>query len=638
MDEANAISSRVLDSLVTAGLLTVDQLATVGEQAASRGVSPGAVLAERGLVSSADVASVLEHEMGVPRVDLSSYAPEDAALALVPGDVARTRGVLPLFDIEGMLTVAIGDPMDVFMLDELAAGLGMELEPVLTEKAAVATAIETYYGGVTSAAAEAETERDGDEVTTQPPMTASDEMPPPPPVAEIDDVPMFAVSDFFDEHAEHDVTTPTVPVAPVAEVTPEEAAPLPPAETIEQMAEAEPVRGSRSIDLDVLAVADSRKIAVLVTEILESAVARDASMIHLLPYKDDFFLVFRVKGGLEKVASAPLSLQGALVDGLKSFAKMSGVQSSRPALSRVRARVAEKDLVVTVSAVPTIAGQRLVISLAPHRPHPRGLSDLGMSEAEVRALHAMVERGRGILLVCAPVAAGASTTYYALMAHAASIGKTVYSVERSVEYEIPAVAQVMVNTASPVPAANYLAAGLKQDTDVVAIDGLRTVEDVHLAVEAAGLGKLVIATFPASDIASGVRRMLDLGVEPHSLASALTLGVAQRLVRLNCPNCTVEAPSDALARIPGVTKDVANLTGTGCPNCGKSGFRGAVGIFEVLPFTESVRARVATCSTGAEIAAAADAAGMRPLAASGLARVRAGAVSADELDRVLRFS
>ena len=132
-----------------------------------------------------------------------------------------------------------------------------------------------------------------------------------------------------------------------------------------------------------------------------------------------------------------------------------------------------------------------------------------MGEAETRALQAMVERGRGILLVCAPVAGGSTTTYYALLAHAAASGKTVYSVEQSIEYEIAAVAQVMIEPGGPSPAA-YIAAGMRQDTDVIAIDGLRTVEDVHLAVEAAGLGKLVIATFPAADIASGVRRMLDL--------------------------------------------------------------------------------------------------------------------------------
>ncbi|PKL74210.1 MAG: hypothetical protein CVV27_21680, partial [Candidatus Melainabacteria bacterium HGW-Melainabacteria-1] len=146
MSDATTISSRVLDSLVGAGLLTVEQLASVTEQANARGVGSGVVLAERGLVSAADVASVLEHEMGVPRVDLSSYAPEDAALALVPSAIARARRMLPLFDIEGMLTVAIGDAMDVFVLDEIAASLSMELEPVLAEASAVESAIATYYG------------------------------------------------------------------------------------------------------------------------------------------------------------------------------------------------------------------------------------------------------------------------------------------------------------------------------------------------------------------------------------------------------------------------------------------------------------------------------------------------------------
>lgn len=625
MIDPNGISSRVLDSLVNANLLTMEQLASIDEQVGSRDTTVGAVLMERGLVSASDVAAVLEHEMGVPRVDLSSYAPEDAALALVPAEVARKRNLLPLFNIEGMLTVAIGDAMDVFALDAVAADIGVELEPVLADAASVRAAIDQYYGDAVSA----------------PMPVVGNDFPPPPPIAEIpgtDDAepgePVFTASDFFEVSGTG--ATPEVPVAPVAEFELTAAAPV--VETIEQMAEAPAPEGRAAIDLDVLAVADNRKTAVLVTEILESAVAQEASMIHLLPYKDDFFLVFRVKGGLEKVASAPLSMQGALVDAFKSFAKMSGVQASCPALARVRTHIGDKDLVATVSAVPTIAGQRLVVSLASHKPEPRGLVELGMSETETRALHAMVERGRGLLLVCAPVAAGASTTYYALLAHAAAAGKTVYSVERSVEYEIPAVAQVMVNTASPVPAANYLAAGLRQDTDVIAVDGIRTVEDAHLAVEAAGLGKLVIATYPAADISSGVRRMLDLGVEPHGLATALTLGVGQRLVRVNCPNCSMETPGKALDRIPGSTKDIVNKSGTGCPNCGKTGFRGAVGIFEVLPFTESVRAVVANGRTAAEIAAAADAAGMRPLSTSGLARVKSGDVSAEELDRVLRFS
>jgi type II secretory ATPase GspE/PulE/Tfp pilus assembly ATPase PilB-like protein len=164
------------------------------------------------------------------------------------------------------------------------------------------------------------------------------------------------------------------------------------------------------------------------------------------------------------------------------------------------------------------------------------------------------------------------------------------------------------------------------------------VGDIHLAVEAAGTGHLVICTFAAGDIASAVRRMLDLGAEPHGLAGALTLAVGQRLVRLNCPNCTMEGPAELASKIPGAPTGLVNKAGTGCPNCGKSGFRGVTGIFEVLPFTEPVRSVVARSGSADAIASTARAAGMRPLIASGLARVVSGTVSAEELDRVLRFA
>ncbi len=394
---------------------------------------------------------------------------------------------------------------------------------------------------------------------------------------------------------------------------------------------------SSDIDLDVLAVADSGKVAVLVSDILEDAARRGASRIHLLPYKNDFFLVYRVEGSLQRIASAPLSLQGALVGGFKNFARLEAVPPSLPALGRVRARYAERDLVLTVSAVPTISGQRVVITLRPHDPTPPDLASLGMNDAEVRALHAMVERGRGMLLVCAPVAGGRSATYYALLARAAQAGKTVYSVEEAVGYEIPAVSQVMVNPGSPVAPSAYLAAGLSQDTDVIAIDSATSVEEVHLSVEAAGRGKLVIVTFTGGGVVEGVSRMLDLGVEPHSLASALTMALGQRLVRTNCPNCSTEVRSDLNALLPGIEDDAVTRKGTGCPNCGDTGFGGLTGVFEVLPFTDGVRAAVSRGASREGIEEAATQAGMRSLVRSGEAKVAAGEVSAEELDRVLRL-
>ncbi len=631
MADATTITSRVLDTLANAGLITVEQLGVVNEAAAD-GRTAGDVLLERGLVTASDVGTVLEQEMGVPRVDLSSYAPEDEALALVPASYAREHRILPLFEIEGTLTVAIGDPMDVFALDGVARELGVELDPVLTDANDLLGALAQYYD---TRAGEPATVIEAPEAPAPPIETVSaapigeaagvgrpEEEPPPPP----------SVGDLMAEAPE------APPAPPAAELAAEEPPAVPATHTMEEVAKAEVAHGGARIDLDVLAVADSRKLALLVADILEDAVARDASRIHLLPYKEDFFLVYRIQGRLVKVATAPVSMQAALVDAFKGYAKLGAVPSTLPAVGRMHARLGDADVVLTVSAVPTVAGQRVVISLAQQRPSPPELADLGMSEAESRALQAMVERGRGILLVCAPVAAGRSTTYYSLIDHAANAGKTVYSVERSIDFEIPAVAQVMVTPGSPAGAAAHIAAGLRQDTDVVAVDGLQAAEEIHLAVEAAGLGKLVIATFAAGDIVSGVRRMLDLGAEPVSLAAALTLGVGQRLVRTNCPNCSVEQRSPLAGKLPGVPAGFVERAGSGCPNCGRTGFRGMTGVFEVLPFTEPVRAVVAHDASAADLAAAAKAAGMRPLVVSGLEKAAEGLVSLEELDRVLRLT
>jgi type II secretory ATPase GspE/PulE/Tfp pilus assembly ATPase PilB-like protein len=526
--------------------------------------------------------------------------------------------VLPLFEIEGMLTVAIGDAGDIFMIDELAAELGVEIEAVLAEVPAVRGAIVQYYGEPAEPA-----------VAPAPFLDAGLGV-----TGAFDDDLEISAADFFE--VADDVPTVVEAPAAVVEAVTEEQEVENLAQTVEEVVAAAP-EGPATVDLDVLAVADDRKLAVLVSDILEQAVARGASRIHLLPYKNDFFLVFRIQGRLEKISSAPLSMQGPLIEGFKNYAKLGRVPADVPALGRLHAEIGGKQLVLTVSSVPTVAGQRLVVSLAPARPEPRDFMELGMSEAESRALQAMCERGRGLLLVSAPVAGGRSSTYYALLSHAAAVGKTVYSVERAIEYEIPSVAQVLVNPGSPVGAASYFAAGIRQDTDVLAIDAMQSVEDVHLAIEAAGMGKLVIATFAGSDIVTAVRRMLDLGAEPVSLASALTLGVGQRVVRTNCPNCSVEEKIPLAQKIPGAEKGMVSRRGTGCPNCGKTGFGGATGIFEVLPFTEPVRAQIARDATASELAAAARAAGMRPMIASGLTKVREGLVSPEELDRVLRY-
>lgn len=610
MTDTTTVASRVLHSLVQTGALATDQLEELRAEGLDD-VGIGRALIDRGVVTPAQLTDLLEDEMGYPRVDLESYTPDEDALEIVPGELARQRTFLPLFEIEGMLTIAIGDPCDIFDLDSIGVELGFSVDAVLADMPAVQGALDAHY----------------------PPQSPEpQEM-----VALPGDEPAVEIGDFYDL-VEGGATE--IPAAPALEVSEDQ--PAGSSELVAKMQAAPEVVDDEDddavIDLDVLAVADDTRVTVLVSEILERAVARGATRIHLLPYKSDFFLVFRVNGRLERVGSAPLSMQQALVAGFKAYVRLASVEPHRPAQGRMHADVGGKTVVLTTSIVPTVSGQRLVIGIAPVRPQPKSLSELGLADAEERALSAMLERGRGLMLVAGPVTGGRSTTYYSLLQQAAMAGRTVYSVERSVDYEIPAVAQVLVTPGEPIGPAAYFSAGMQQDTDVMAIDALQTVEDVHLAVEAAGMGKLVIATFAAGDVVSAVRRLLDMGAEPVSLASALTLGVGQRVLRTNCPNCSVEVHSPLVELIPGVQPGTTAKRGSGCPNCHKSGFSGVTGLFEVLPFTEPVRATVARDGSASEITAAARAAGMRPMIASGVALVRDGVVSPEELDRVLRYS
>lgn len=618
-DTAGA-ATRVLDTLAAHGHVTGEQLASA-RSAGGSDAEVGRGFVDRGLITASQLTAVLEDDLGYPRVDLESYAPDEEALALMPGAIAQRHNVLPLFEIEGVLTVALSQASGIFALEEIGEQVGLAMDAVLGEATAVGNAIRQHYSQEIE--------------PLEPPVFASE----PEPSQAVGPTSTPGTDQSGEEAADAVGLVPEF-ASGDAETAPDSAPvddePTEPA--VSALVEEELAFGASTVDLDVLAVADDRRVAVLVTEILEQAVSRGATRIHLLPYKSDFFVVFRVRGRLEKVASAPLSMQRPLVDGFKSYVRLGAVAASQPALGRAHAEIAGRDVVLTVSSVPTVAGQRMVVGLAPVRPVPRDLAALGMAEPEVKALQAMIERGRGLLLVAAPVAGGRSSTYYALLQHAAQAGKTVYSVEQSVEYELPAVAQVLVNPGQPVGASGYFAAGMRQDTDVLALDAAQTVEDIHLAIEAAGLGKLVIVTYAGGGIVAAVRRLLDLGVEPVSLASALTLGVGQRVVRTNCPHCRTTGASPLAARIPGADAQMSAARGIGCSRCGSSGFAGATGLFEVLPFTEPVRATIAEGGTAEQIAEAAAAAGMRPLIASGLAKVATGDVSPEELDRVVRFS
>jgi len=307
-------------------------------------------------------------------------------------------------------------------------------------------------------------------------------------------------------------------------------------------------------------------------------------------------------------------------------------------MGRTRLRIAERDIVLTTSVLPTAAGQRVVLFLGRAESVVPTFASLGMSAAEAKAAEVLLERGHGLLVVFAPAGHRASDTYYAALSRAAEVGRTVVSVERSIAHELPAVAQVLADPSSPTGAAGILAAALAQDTDILALDGLSTPEEMRLVVEAAVSGRLVVATVEAADIAHGVRHLFELGAEPHGLASALTIAVAQRAVRTNCERCTVDADHSRHDRPAWLPSDIADKSGTGCASCESTGYGEPVALFETLAFTQALRALVATRPGASAIAAAAAGAGMRSLLDAGIDAVRSGSVSVAELARALHLT
>ncbi len=617
---------RVLEALAEAGVITAEQVYIIEEQASGEAGGPGRDVISRGLATEADVAAVLEDSLGVPRVELQSYAPDDTALELVPAALAREMSVLPLFEIEGVLTVAIGQAADVFDLDGLAERLDLEVEAVLADPEALAEALEQHYPeGADGAGADA---ADMSEASGRDRAAASDEA--------------TSVSESESPEAESgdeaaDESSATSAEAPESGSPPEAEAHT--AWVMSDHAHAlDDLDVSSPIDLDVLAVADPSRTMLLVAEILERAVRLGATKVHIAPDGSNFTVAFRADGLLSQAASAPISLQGPLVEAVRAFAGVPKPALGQPSVGRMRCEIAGKLVTLSLSAVRTTAGQRLVVSIDEGDTMPPPLSEIGLPEDEVCALESIIERRSGLLLVVSPIGEGASETYYSVLAHAALMGRTSYSVERSITRAIPGVAQVGVMQGSPVAPAAFLSAGIGQDTDVIAIDPLENATDVRLAIEAAVAGKLVVATFAASSATKAVSRFLEMGVDSTSLASALLVVVAQRLVSTVCPACAAEDESGIAELLPGNDTGARGQVGAGCSACHDSGHAGVTRLFEVLPITEPLRTAIEHEHEQPVLAEVALARGMRSFGEDALEKLRSGSVSASELNRVLRFA
>ncbi len=391
---------------------------------------------------------------------------------------------------------------------------------------------------------------------------------------------------------------------------------------------------------DTRGLASQPPVIRYVNLMVREAVAMQASDIHLEVHRNGLSARFRIDGVLSDGPAPPAGMHGAVVSRCKLLSGLDIAEKRRPQDGRIRMRLADSELDLRVSTVPTLHGESVVIRLLDRGSRPVALAALGMPVAALNALESIIKRPQGLVLVTGPTGSGKTTTLYAALAHRNNGAEKLITVEDPVEYQIAGVTQVPVHQGTGVSFAAALRAILRQDPDVLLIGELRDAETASVAIQAAMTGHLVLATLHTNDAISAFPRLLDLGVPEFLLVDTVSAVVAQRLVRRICEQCaepvTVTHEDRRWLDSMQIRDDVVgSMRGVGCGACRGTGFRGRIGIFETVVPTEEFRRRVSAGSTHAELLECArSTTSYGSLAADGITKVMAGVTTFDEVRRV----
>ncbi len=390
---------------------------------------------------------------------------------------------------------------------------------------------------------------------------------------------------------------------------------------------------------DVRDLARQPPVVRYVNLLVRDAHEARASDIHLEATRSGLSARFRLDGVLVPALEPPAELHHAIISRIKLLAELDISERRRPQDGRIRVRLDDTELDLRVSTVPTMFGESVVLRLLDRGGRPVALEALGMGASMLATLDRLVARPHGLLLVTGPTGSGKTTTLYASLSRRPKATEKIVTVEDPVEYQLPDVTQVPVHRQAGVTFAGALRSILRQDPDVIMIGEMRDAETAEIAVQAAMTGHLVFSTLHTNDAISAIPRLLDLGVPDYLVAATVEGVLAQRLVRRVCDGCRASYVPDP-ARVAALTgRPMGQVTlqrGLGCAACRDTGFRGRVGIFELLRLDEDIKDAVLAGGGQQSLRSRAEAAGFAPLRQDGWTKVQAGLTTIDEVLRVVQ--
>jgi type IV pilus assembly protein PilB len=511
-------------------------------------------------------------ESGCPAIDLTRYKIATDILSYIPERVARSSTVVPISKKDFVLTVAISDPANIFLLDNLRLVTKLDVAPVIAMKSQIAAAIERCYTMRDNASIESESES------------------------------------------------------------------LPPVDQTETNLDLDSFKEKRFDITDIQQQSKEEAVVNAVNRILADAVAMRTSDIHVEPMEACVRVRYRVDGVLHTVRKIEKQYQEPVTARLKLMSRLDITQRRIPQDGRFGFKTRDKEMDVRVSVLPIDHGEKIVMRLLDKSNIKLEVSALGFSPYAMDAFKEVVARPFGMLLLTGPTGSGKTTTLYTLLNLMNTIERNIMTIEDPVEYNLAGVTQVPIRHEIGLGFAHILRSAMRQSPDIIMVGEIRDLETVDIALKAALTGHMVFSTLHTNDAPSAVDRMLNMGVEPFLIASALSLIAAQRLVRKVCPHCKVSYTKDltGFAGVPEQYRKVHTFyKGEGCEKCDRSGYRGRLAVIEALVFNDEIREMVMKGASKDEISAYAQAhAGMKTLREDAMDKCMRGETTFDEVMRV----
>ena len=571
---------RLGDLLRERGQISADDLYEAIQEQQERAMLLGELLLQRGMVNKEDLAAALEEINRIRYVDCQSATVEPEVLELIPRSVALRYCALPLAREHHKLVTVMAEPQNLRTMDELRFLTGMEISPRLGFRTEIKAAIEQFYTS----------------------------LPPPAEVGERE-----------------------LPFLKQVEVS-----------DMEFLSTSSGARNTAAIKEYQAELNKQRTPAVrLVSAIIAAAVNKQASDIHIEPQATGTTVRMRVDGVLRELTQVPLPLQTSLISRVKILADLDIAERRAPQDGRFLVQIGARNLDLRVSTLPTHYGEKVVMRLLDPNATRVDFSDLGLSPENCEALAQLLAMPQGMLLVTGPTGSGKTTTLYSALHKLRSSTVNIITVEDPIEYMLEGINQVQVNPKARLTFANCLRSILRQDPNVIMVGEIRDSETAEIALKASQTGHMVLSTLHTNDSLAAIMRLLDLNVPPALIASSVSVVLAQRLVRKLCA-CKAETAMtrEYAARLPGATLLDPNskiFVPVGCAACDNTGYKGRVGIYELLILDDAIRASIRRSAHLDEVRAVARNRGLRPLHEDALQKVKTGITSLKEVLRVVPF-